>query len=447
MRRLARFIAGLVLIALVLAAGMFIYAWRPALDPTAETAPAFDGALVATGARLAVVGNCQSCHTTPNGRPFAGGLALATPFGTIHSTNITPDRGSGIGAWSEAAFQRAMHEGVDREGRHLYPAFPYDHFTHLTRDDTRALYAFLMTREPVALPPTPNRLPFLLQFRPLIAGWKLLYFDPGPLRSVEGKNAEWERGYYLAEGLAHCGACHTPRKALGAEDQGRHFSGAPNIEGWYAYPINSSSPAPVAWDVGTLSFYLANGFAEKHGVARGPMAEVTANLRMANEDDIRAIATYVASLMSKDRHQAQPRSQAQAQAAPRSGQDGSAIYEAACRGCHESGKPQPFGGLDLRLSTAVHSDNPQNIVNMVLYGLPAPETRPGPVMPGYDGAIDADGLIALLDYVRTEFGGRDRWPDARKIVTDTLGHRTVPALYSADGVRHSLPTRISKVEP
>ncbi len=271
--RLFRWIIGIVAAVVIVGAiGFFVLAYKPAIEPlTADAAPAFDAALVAKGEQLAAIGDCTSCHTTAGGADFAGGLAVPTPFGTIYSTNITPDRDTGIGAWSEAAFRRAMNEGVDREGAHLYPAFPFDHFTHVTDDDVSALYAYLMTRQPVSAEPPANELPFPFSFRPVLAGWKLLFLKQGPLAPVDGQSEEWERGRYLAEGLGHCAACHTPRNALGAEDGGQHFGGASDIEGWYAYPINANSPAPVNWDVAAMTQYLLERLYRR--ARRGPRAD------------------------------------------------------------------------------------------------------------------------------------------------------------------------------
>ncbi len=182
---------------------------------------------------------------------FAGGLPVPTPFGTVFSSNITPDPETGIGRWPEAAFRRAMRSGVDREGRHLYPTFPYDHFTNVSDDDDRALYAFLMTREPVRAPARSNQLSFPFDHRVVIAGWKLLFLRAGAYKPDTTKSAEWNRGAYLVEGLAHCGACHTPRNALGAEQTTASFAGG-DVDNWKAYAINAQSPAPVPWDADAL---------------------------------------------------------------------------------------------------------------------------------------------------------------------------------------------------
>ncbi|WP_249225541.1 cytochrome c [Tardiphaga alba] len=192
-------------------AAAFLYAWHPAMPPIDPPPPrSFTSEIVAKGRSLAFLGDCRTCHTAQGGKPFAGGFAMPTPFGTIYSTNITPDPETGIGRWSSAAFIRAMRQGVDREGRHLYPAFPYDHFSLTSDEDLNALYAFFMTRERVKATAPPNALPFPINVRLVLAGWKLLFlrdrrFEPDPT-----KDAIWNRGKYLAEGLGHCGGCHSP---------------------------------------------------------------------------------------------------------------------------------------------------------------------------------------------------------------------------------------------
>jgi mono/diheme cytochrome c family protein len=276
-----RYVLGAIGIVLVLVLVGVAYAWRSQIAPIdPPAAGSFDASLVDRGAALAAIGNCNVCHTNGGGEMFAGGLALPTPFGTIYSTNITPDPDTGIGRWSEAAFARAMREGVDREGHHLYPAFPYDHFTKVTDEDNRALYAYLMTRKPVRAETPPNELPFPINVRMVLAGWKLLFFKPGVYENDPAQSPEWNRGAYLAEGLGHCGACHTPRNLMGAEKKGDAYAGG-EAEGWNAYALNSASPAPAAWTVDSLTHYLSTGYEAQHGVARGPMAPVTANMRLA----------------------------------------------------------------------------------------------------------------------------------------------------------------------
>src|SRR6202051_1023703 len=202
-RKVASVVAVLLIGGAVAAFGI---AWRPAIagmHPPAHQS--FDAALVKRGRDLAAIGNCTTCHTVRGGKDFAGGLPVPTPFGTIFSSNITPDPETGIGRWPEAAFRRAMRSGVNREGQHLYPTFPYDHFTNVTDEDDRAIYAFLMTRQPVHAPARANHLSSPLAHLPVIAGWKLLFLRSNTYQRDSSRSAEWNRGAYLVEGLAHCG--------------------------------------------------------------------------------------------------------------------------------------------------------------------------------------------------------------------------------------------------
>jgi mono/diheme cytochrome c family protein len=421
--------------ALVLASigGFAAYAWHPEVDPVEPPATAaFDPALVRRGAELAAIGNCNVCHTAPGGRAFAGGVAIPTPFGAIHSTNITPDAETGIGRWSEAAFVRSMRAGLDREGRHLYPAFPYDHYTLVSDDDDRALYAYLMTRDAVPARAPANALPFPLDRRWVLAGWKLLFFREGAFRPDGARGAEWNRGAYLAEGLGHCGACHTPRNALGAERAGSaHFAGG-EAEGWHAYALDAAAPAAVPWDADAMAAYLRQGWHERHGIARGSMAPVVGNLASVPEADTRAIAAYVVAGMGappaeKQRRAADAVGQAlgtgggggarptagdsqTAYAGTASDGQGAAIYAAACATCHEAGRPLPFGGLHLALSTGVTGPAPQNLLNVVLGGLPAATGERAPIMPGFRGTLDDAQLVALAGFLRARFsGGGPAW--------------------------------------
>ena len=444
-----RVLAGLAVLLVVVGVAAIAYAWEPAIaliePPRHDT---FDQATIARGEQLAAIGNCSTCHTRPGGKLYAGGLALSTPFGTIHSTNITPDPDTGIGRWSLEAFTRSMRRGVDRAGRHLYPAFPYDHFTLVTDDDNRALYAFLMTRDPVNESAPANELRFPLNQRMVIAGWKLLYLREGPYQDNSSQSAEWNHGAYLAQGLAHCGACHTPRNALGGERRDQQFAGG-EAEGWVAYAINTQSPAPVPWTAESLQFYLRNGWHSQHGVSRGPMAEVTTSLGVVSESDLRAIALYVADQM-KDAapKQAKPAmppagehqkagtspasSDSQAAVAIESGGGpGEAIYGSACAGCHDSGRAQPYGGLDLRLSTAAQAPDPTNIVNVVLYGLAPAEGERSPIMPAFGAAISDAQLENLLAYLRSRFSTEPPWSNLAALIARQRA--SAVALHPTDG--------------
>lgn len=416
----------------VVAAGGFALAYKSEIAPRDPSRkPVFDQAVVRRGAELAAVGDCNTCHTAPGGKAFAGGLGLPTPFGTIYSTNITPDPDTGIGRWPEAAFQRAMREGVDREGRHLYPAFPYDHFTLVTDDDNRALYAFLMTRAPVRAPAKANELPFPLTLRPVLAGWKLLFLRRGPYAPDPGRDAVWNRGAYLVEGIGHCGACHTPRNMFGAEKKHDVFGGG-DAEGWHAFTINAASPSPVPWTVDTLNAYLRQGWHGLHGVARGPMGPVADNLASVSDQDVKAIAVYVAGMMGAPTDARQRQGDELANAArgtgtgskPQSGgsqtvpgvvtgnDTGAAIYASACAMCHDSGRPVPYGGMSLSLSTTVNAESPRNLINLLLAGVPAADGKRGPVMPGFAATLTDPQITALVNYLRATFSRKkDAWPD------------------------------------
>lgn len=439
----------------VVAAVGFVLVYRPAMAPVAA-AQTFDPALVARGSELAAVGDCASCHTAPGGAPLAGGVEVPTPFGTIYSSNITPDSATGIGTWSEAAFTRAMQEGVDREGHHLYPAFPFDHFTHVTPDDDKAIYAYLMTRDAVNQEPPANRLNFPFNIRGLMAFWDVLFLHKGPITDDSTQTAEWNHGRYLVEGLGHCAACHTPRNSFGAEDGAKAYAGGPVIDGWYTYPINANSPAPNKWTAAELAAYLKTGFSADHGASRGPMAQVTARLSEANRDDVQAMATYVAWLMGSTGAATTASAAIQQPiltsgdslappTAPTANDRGAVVYASACSACHESGRAPPFGGIDFHKSTAVSADSPQNIINMVLYGLPAAEGRTGGNMPGFAGSISQDDLTALLTYLRATYAnGKPAWSNADMLVADTMSGKTIVKLYGQDGVQRAIPGAVAQ---
>jgi mono/diheme cytochrome c family protein len=297
-----------------------------------------------------------------------------------------------------------MREGVDREGDHLYPAFPYDHFTLVNDADTAALYAFIMTRQPVRAKRHDNQLSFPVNIRFLIPGWKLLFFHKGPYEPDGRHDDEWNRGAYLANGIAHCGACHTPRNGLGAEIAAHHFGGG-EADGWYAYAINADSKSLEAWNAEDLHMYLSKGWHDRHGDAHGPMGEVAANLSSVPDADVKAIATYVAAVMGK---REQPSGKLTSQGAP-SNDTGAAIYSATCAGCHDGTRPPPFGGIKLMLSTSVTSEKATNLVNVILEGLLPPEGMPGAIMPGFSSTLTDGQLESLVAYIRTNLGAQPPW--------------------------------------
>ncbi|HEX3954456.1 MAG TPA: cytochrome c [Stellaceae bacterium] len=422
---------------LTIAVGGIVWSSQQPLIPRVEAPPrsAFDPADVAKGAGLAALGDCDVCHTASGGSNYAGGRPIATPFGTIYSSNITPAIGTGLGHWSENAFRRAMRDGVSRRGEHLFPAFPYDHFTHIDDADIHALYAFIMTRQPVENFVSANRLIFPFNQRWLMSFWDLLFLDHAAVKSEPQQSAEWNRGAYLVEGLGHCGACHTPRNALGAEKTGEALAGG-EAEGWVAPALNTDSPAPVPWDAAHLSTYLRQGWDAEHGAAAGPMQPVTHDLARADEGDIRAIAAYLATLPGNASPQRRERAdkalalasaEAETPAPPAGGDLGATLFAGACASCHVGGPAMvPPHGIDLSLSTVVNQSDPRNAIRILLYGIRSDGERSGPWMPRFAGAFTDAQLAALLTYIRGHYSSGPSWADLAGKVADVRHSGTQP---------------------
>ena len=419
LKRLLLGIVGVIVLGII---AIGVFAWRPAIAEIAPPAPGgFAPALVAQGEVLASAGYCASCHTAKHGKPFAGGYPMATQFGTIYSTNITPDPQTGIGTWSEPAFRRAMHEGVARNGAHLFPAFPYDHFTKLSDADVAALYAYFMTRAPVRQDASDNTVPFPLNIRALQDGWKFLFFTTGRFRAEPAHSALWNRGAYLAEGLSHCGACHTPRGMLGAEIKERAYKGAP-IDGWIAPPLDSTNPSPVPWTQAELVAYLGTGVSRYHGTAVGPMGAVPLGLSRLPASDIAAIAAYFASRNGSASQGAKGDAAiAHALAVDKVGtglsyDPAARLYASACASCHYNGRQLNPLRPDLALNSAVNLDDPTNLIRVILYGVNAQDGVPGVVMPGFaHGFTDAD-IARIAAYLRNTRTDKPAWADLEKTV-------------------------------
>jgi mono/diheme cytochrome c family protein len=377
------------------------------MPPVSQT---FDKAAVARGADLARLGDCQGCHTADEGAAYAGGRPLKTPFGTLYATNITPDRRTGLGRYSHEAFVRAMRRGVRADGAELYPAFPYDHFAYADEADLDALYAFLMTRRPVEREPTPNRLIPPANFRPLVALWKALFFHPGRFAAAADKGADWNRGAYLVQSLGHCGACHTPHNALGAENTARPLAGGYQ-EGWYAPPLNALSPASVPWTVERLERYLRTGIDRDHAAAAGPMGAVVRELARAPQADLHALAVYLAEEMSASpAAQGRPIPPERAQAAAAAHPQGAALYAGACAACHDAGSAMMREGRPpLQFGTPLQENDPRDVIQIVLTGLEPPVGRAGPYMPSFAGALTDAQVAEIAAYVRARYSDKPAW--------------------------------------
>ncbi len=324
------------------------------------------------GKYLAEAGNCMSCHTRPGGAPFSGGVPFVTQLGTLYSSNITPDQASGIGAWTVDDVRRAMHDGVGRGGRHLFPAFPYTSFTRVSDADVDAIYAYLRTLQPVRYSPPANS--FLLRQRWGMPIWNALFFSSQRFQPNATQSAQWNRGAYLVEGLAHCDACHTPRNLFMAEKTGAAYSGGVlnetvpggQVRSWSAVNLTSSKTGLAAWSVSELAKYLKAGFCLRAGTF-GPMNEVIDNsLKDLNDADIQAMAVFLKSLPAVE-----PRGASVSASAV---QAGAKIYSDRCQECHmRSGRGGLFSSPPLSGSAVVQAQDPASLINVILYGPDEPK--------------------------------------------------------------------------
>ena len=410
----------------VLGAGGFLaYAYEPEIPPVAADHPdGFDAETVERGRVLAAAGYCSTCHTAEGGAPFAGNYPMDTGFGTVYSTNITPDVETGIGAWSQAAFRRAMQEGVDREGNHLFPAFPYNHFTKMSDEDVDAVYAYIMTEvDPIPSQQKENGLPFPLNLRILQAGWKLLFVDSGRYQADTSESEDWNRGAYLVEGVTHCGACHTPRNALGAEKEDDRFGGAA-IDQWIAPALTSANPAPVPWTASAFREFIETGSTTLHGIAAGPMSPVVhAGLRELSDADLNAIGVYLSTQdgpKDTDAQVAEIVSASLAESVPNKSyrlELGERLYATTCAACHYNVDQIVLGRPDLGINTATRLDVPDNLVHVMLNGVSSPEGIPGVVMPSYRTAMTDDEIAAIAAYLRASRTTLPAWTDLSQKVS------------------------------
>ncbi len=403
--------------------------WRPAIAPVTLSASVYSSETVERGRVLAAIGNCAVCHTAAGGAVNAGGRAIDTPFGTVYATNLTPDPETGLGRWSFSAFQRAMREGISRDGRHLYPAFPYTAFAKTSDDDLTSLYAYLMAQPAVRAETPPADMQFPFNLRPLMAGWNALFHDPAPLQPVVDRSAEWNRGAYLVNGLGHCGACHSPRNALGAEQGGAKFLSGAVADGWEAPALTALSTAAVPWNAGELYRYLRSGHTLQHGIAGGPMAQVVRDLANMPDSDLSAMATYLASFnpAASDETAATQAREAVVRAANSQGQllgPAQRMFDSACAACHHDGDGPTLLGANrpLALNSQLTSDRPDNLLRTILDGVREPASRDIGFMPAFRDALGDDQIAALAGYMRARFAPqRPAWNDLPEQVARVRG--------------------------
>jgi len=365
---------------------------RAASDPQVER-----------GRYLALVADCAPCHVGAHGEPYGGGRAIPTPFGTLRASNLTPDPVTGIGAWTDQEFARAVRDGVGRRREHLYPAMPYPYYTRMPAEDVAAIRAFLATIAPVSHAVEANQLPFPFRIRSLVGVWNRLYFRPGTYVVNAGASAQWNRGAYLVEGPGHCGACHTPKSRLGGDDGTRMLAGAA-LDGWFSPDLRDGERTGLGtWSAAELADYLRSG-TNAHSAASGPMAEVITESTAAMSDpDIDAIVVYLRSRKeAAGPHATPPPPDARTLEAGRS------IYADACAPCHgEDARGVLHLFPPLRDNPVVQSDDPVTLIRVVLHGTQnaATDRAPtGPSMPSFGWKLDDGEVAAVLSYVRSSWG-------------------------------------------
>ena len=316
-----------------------------------------------------------------------------------------------------------MREGVHRDGRHLYPAFPYTHYAKTADADLQALYAYLMAQAPVDAKNRENTLAFPFNWRPLVAGWNALFHNSEVFVADPTKSSMWNHGAYLVEGLGHCGACHSPRNALAAEKADAHLAGGFS-QGWEAPPLTSLSHAPIAWNEDELFAYLRTGESRFHGVAAGPMAPVVKELAALPDQDIRAMAVYLGSFIQAATGKADQDALAQRLEKATSTRGVSAspigyrIYEGACAVCHQVGGPPLFGSRpSLALNSNLHAAIPDNLIQVILNGIAAPVSSDLGYMPAFRDSLTDDHLAELVSYLRRQFAPeKSAWTDVRAAI-------------------------------
>jgi len=387
-----RILAGQALVGLVLCSAVASTAL--AAEPSPE--------LIAFGKTLVEAGDCAGCHTADPAKPFAGGKRIDTPFGAIYAPNLTPDRDTGIGAWLDADFTRAVRTGTAPDGSLYYPAFPYPYFTRMTKDDTLAIRAYLGTLAAVTSRNKPPELRWPFGYRGLIRIWNTMFFKPGLFEPDQGKSAAWNRGGYLVTGLGHCGACHTPKNYFGADKTAQALSGS-EIGGWFAPRLDGATRTGLqSWSASDIAEYLQSGRnAKSH--ADGPMAEViVSSTSKMSDTDVRAMAVYLKDLPPVRREpKVTPPDDAEMKA-------GQAVYAKLCIACHEadgSGAPRIYPPLPA--NALLQSANPSSTLRIILDGAHTVTTPRAPntgEMPPYARQLSDEQIAAVTNYMRNSWG-------------------------------------------
>jgi mono/diheme cytochrome c family protein len=366
-------------------------------------------AKVSRGEYLARAGDCVACHSAPEGKLFAGGRAMPTPFGTLYTTNITPDHDTGIGKWSSDDFYATMHTGRFPDGGLVYPAMPFASYSKITRADSDLIYAYLRSIKPVHQENRPHDLRFPYNNRSLILGWRTLYFTEGEYQQDTTKSQDWNRGAYLVEGLGHCGMCHTPINALGGSSEADAFKGGLiPMQNWYAPSLTSNKEAGLGgWSIKDISDLLKTGISAR-GVVYGPMAEVVYNsLQYMSDADINAMSVYLKSI-ARDNGPGEATSSVPSSETSLLISLGSNVYKARCASCHGvQGEGKPPNYPPLAGNQSIQMESAVNAIRMVLNGGYPPGTSSNPMpygMPPFAGSLSDNEVAAVVSFIRTSWG-------------------------------------------
>jgi mono/diheme cytochrome c family protein len=369
--------------------------------------------LISQGEYLARAADCAARHTAPGREPFSGGVAFKLPFGTIYSTNITADRETGIGDWSDNDFVRALHRGIAKGGRNLYPAFPYTSYTAMSRADAVAIKAYLFSLSPVRAPAMPNTLSFPFNYRWLMAFWNLAFLDAHRFRADPDLSLTENRGAYLAIAFGHCGECHTPRNFAFALSRGHHFAGE-TVQGWRAYNISSDPRVGIgSWSNQQLADYLKTGHAQGRGSASGPMADaITNSLQFLTSEDISALVSYLRKVPAQDDHSdsAIPSvtSVRRNEMWSMLTELGKHIFDGSCSGCHlSSGHGRQTVYADLAGARSMNDPTATNIIQVLLNGADLRGVHPAIVMPGFGKGLSDREVAGVANYLVSKFGETD----------------------------------------
>lgn len=414
LRTLLLGLAGLAAVCAIAAGAVFLGAFQTSAvsadidEPLTQDEMA---ALAERGAYVTTLADCYACHTAPGGAPWAGGLPFKTPFGTIYSTNISPDEEHGIGGWSRADFHRSLRDGVAKGGVHLYPAMPYASYRKMTPEDIDAVYAYLMTRAPMPVANRENDLAFPFNIRQTLTFWNLLNLpSEGTVASDPDRSELWNRGRYIVDALAHCGECHTPRNAMQGMEESEYLKGAV-MEGVEAPDITKEGLARMGFDAPLLARFMQTGLSAQGSMTDRMFEVVHFSTQYMNEDDLDAMAAYLFDLDAMPEEPAAPPAPSPVEVSPELAATARATYLNLCSGCHGAeGKGIPNVAVPLATNASLRLESPRNFLQTVLHGIPAldfPGLARMQPMPGFAGELDDEAVADLANWMRARWGGQE----------------------------------------